>query len=138
VPIIIDGWNLIRNVDSDIDDTDQDSLDSATELISRLEDFQKDHNDPIIVVFDSANEFLDIDFEDYAKLKVVAAKDADEYIKRYVDKTPTSNRRNIRVVSSDKEVFYYVRSSYAVPLRSEEFWRKLKRRKRDVQSRNLK
>ncbi|MBN1527177.1 MAG: NYN domain-containing protein [Candidatus Omnitrophica bacterium] len=124
MPLIIDGWNLIRNDASDIDTND--ALESARILIAYLGRYQSTHNDPIIVVFDSSREFLDIDYSNTPKLKVVPSKDADAYIKRYLDKTPERQRKNIRVVSSDNSVYYYARSSYATPLKSEEFWEKLR------------
>ena len=125
MPIIIDGWNLIRDESSDIEDADMDSLDGAEILISRLLQFQASHSDPIVLVFDSTNEFLGIDYKNSSKLKIVPARDADDYIKRYLDKTPERQRRNVRVVSSDNDVFYYAKSSYATPVRCGEFWKKL-------------
>lgn len=126
MPIIIDGWNLIRSESSDIDDDEGDSLESAAALISRLGRFQDTHKDPVVLVFDSTNEFLGLNHKNYEQLSVVAAKDADRYIKRYIDKMPERQRRNLRVVSSDKDIYYYAKSSYATPLKSEEFWVKLK------------
>lgn len=126
MPIIIDGWNLIRNDASDISDDEGDSLESAAALISCLGQFQIKHKDPVIIVFDSTNEFLGLDHKNYERLSVVAAKNADRYIKRYIDKTPERQRGNLRVVSSDKDIYYYARSSYATPVKSEEFWVKLK------------
>jgi predicted RNA-binding protein with PIN domain len=127
MPILIDGWNFIRNNRSDIDDADGDALDSARALIGRLERFQENHNDPIIVVFDSRLEHLDTGHVNDARLKVVATGNADAYIKKYVDKIAEPQRRALRVVSSDSEVYYYAKSAYATPLRSEEFWEKIKR-----------
>jgi len=129
MPIIIDGWNLIRNERSGIDDEDGDPLGSARELMSRLEEFQNTHNDPIIVVFDSSNEYLGLGYRNSRKLSVVAARDADSYIKKYVDNMPERQRRNLRVVSSDNDVFYYAKSAYAAPIRCEEFWNKMGRRR---------
>ena len=125
MPIIIDGWNLIRNRKSSIRDDDMDSLESARILIAYLTDFQSTHNDPIILVFDSTNEYLDIRYTSTPKLKVVAARNADNYIKRYVEDTPDRQRRNIRVVSSDSDIYFYAKSYSATPLRCEEFWDKL-------------
>lgn len=125
MPIIIDGWNLIRCEKSDINDDEGEALDSATLLLKQLSRFQEKHGDPIIVVFDSSNEHLGLNFENSAKLRVVASKDADAYIKKYIDGVPERQRRNIRVVSSDKDVYYYAKSSYATPVKSEEFWDKL-------------
>jgi len=127
MPIIIDGWNLIRSDSSDIDDIEEESLDAAKAMIACLKNFQSRHNDPIILVFDSNREFLGIDHKNTAKLTVVPARDADSYIKKFIDKTPERQRRNLRVVSSDNSVYYYARSSSASPLRSEEFWDKLSR-----------
>ena len=135
MPIIIDGWNLIRNKRSVIDDTDRDSLEAAVALIDYLGDFQRKHKDPITLVFDSTNEYLDMKYTSTPKLKIVPAKDADSYIKRYIDSVPERQRANLRVVSSDGDVYYYAKSSYAVPVKSEDFWDKLKRRE-DVQSRD--
>jgi len=125
--IVIDGWNFIRDGSSDIDDSDRDSLESARILISYLEDFQASHNDPIVLVFDSSHEFLDMEYRNTPKLTIVPARDADEYIKKYIDKTPERQRRNVRVVSSDNDVFYYAKHSYATPIKCGEFWAKLKR-----------
>ncbi len=126
MPIIIDGWNFIRNEESLVNDTECDSLESARALIEVLRDFQRTRKDPITIVFDSTNEYLDMEYSNTAQLKIVPARNADEYIKRYVDKIPEKQRSNLRVVSSDNEVYYYARNSRAVPLRSEEFWGKLK------------
>ena len=125
--ILIDGWNLIRCEGSGFTDENEDALDSARALISYLERFQETHNDPIILVFDSTNEFLDTGYRSNDKLKVVASRNADDYIKRYVDDAPERQRRNIRVVSSDGGIYYYVRSAGALPMRSAEFWRRLNR-----------
>jgi predicted RNA-binding protein with PIN domain len=127
MPIIIDGWNFIRAPESLIIDNEIDSLDAADMLISWLGKFQRTHNDPIVLVFDSTHEYLDIDYSNTPKLTVVASKDADRYIKRYIDKFPERQRRNIRVVSSDNDIYYYAKSSYATPLRCGEFWAKLRR-----------
>lgn len=125
MPIIIDGWNLLRDGRSRIDDSLADSLPAARALIARLETFQATHNDPIVLVFDSTHEYLGIDHRNSPKLAVVAARDADTYIKRYIDAVPERQRRNVRVVSSDNDIYYYAKSSYATPIRSGEFWRKL-------------
>ena len=125
MPIIIDGWNLIRNSRSPINDDNGDSLEAAMTLIAYLDDFQKEHQDPIVVVFDSSNEFLDIDYHNTPKLRIVPARDADLYIKSYIEKVPEKQRRNVRVVSSDNDVYYHAKSYSATPLSSEEFWSKL-------------
>lgn len=125
MPIVIDGWNLIRSSASDLDDTAGDALESARTLVAYIMDFQKSHNDPVVLVFDSRSGHLDIDHHDTPKLKVVATKNADTYIKKYVDGVPERQRRNLRVVSSDKSVYYHAKSAYAVPVKSEEFWDKL-------------
>ena len=127
MPIIIDGWNFIRAPESRINDEDTDSLDAAERLIARLDGFQQTHRDPIILVFDSTHEYLDIRHRNGPMLTVVPSKDADAYIKRYIDDTPERQRRNLRVVSSDNDIFYYAKSSYATPLRCGEFWSKLGR-----------
>jgi predicted RNA-binding protein with PIN domain len=127
MPIIIDGWNLIRNSSSEIDDADMESLDSADCLIARLARFQETRADPIILVFDSRREYLGLSYRNNPKLTVVPSRDADRYIKRYIDAVPERQRRNLRVVSSDNEIYFYAKSSYATPVRSEEFWGKLKR-----------
>lgn len=126
MPILIDGWNFIRCEGSVFRDENEDALDSARALISLLERFQGAHNDPIVLVFDSTNEFLGIDHRNNEKLKVVASRDADDFIKKYVDKIPERQRRNMRVVSSDNDIYYYVKSAGAFPIRSAEFWKKLK------------
>ena len=125
MPIVIDGWNFIRDRSSPISDEGHDHLMPARTLISYLADFQSTHNDPIVLVFDSKNEYLEIDYRNTPKLKIVPARNADEYIKRYIDGIPERQRRNVRVVSSDNDVFYYAKSSYATPLRCSEFWGKL-------------
>ncbi len=127
MPIIIDGWNFIRNSRSLIPDDGDDSIDAARDLVYYFEDYQRAHNDPVILVFDSAHEHMELDHANSPKLMVVASKSADAYIKKYIDKVPERQRKNLRVVSSDNEVFYYARSSDATPLRSEEFWKKLRR-----------
>ena len=125
MPIIIDGWNLIRNRRSLIDDTSRDSLEAARELINYLNDFQRKHKDPITLVFDSTNEYLDMQYSNTAKLKIVPARDADAYIKRHIDSVPERQRGNLRVISSDGDIYYYAKSSYAVPVKCEDFWDKL-------------
>ena len=125
MPIIIDGWNFIRNNRSDISDDENDALESAKTLIGYLIEFQKQHNDPIVLVLDSSKEFLGIDYHNSKKLTVVPAKNADDYIKRYIDNTPERQRRNLRVISSDSAVYYYAKSNYAQALKCEEFWGKL-------------
>ena len=128
MPIIIDGWNLLRSDSSRIDDDGGKSIESALELITYLEDFQRLRGDPIVLVFDSTKEYLGIDRQNTAKLTVVAAKNADNYIKRYIDKVPERQRRNLRVVSSDKDIYFYAKSAYAEPQKSEEFWKRLDKR----------
>ena len=129
MPIIIDGWNLIRNSRSDIADDDNDSLESARALVGYLNTFQKAHRDPITLVFDSSHEYLDFKYVNSPALRIVPAKDADVYIKERIEDTPESQRRNLRVVSSDLEVYYFAKSRYAVPVRCEEFWDKLRRKR---------
>jgi predicted RNA-binding protein with PIN domain len=126
MPILIDGWNLIRDGDSDIADEEGDYLDSARELISYLKEYQTHHKDPMIVVFDSKHEYIDIDHRNTANLTVIPAKDADDFIMDYVASAPERQRRNIRVVSSDNSVYYESRRAGATPLRSAEFWEKLR------------
>ena len=125
MPIIIDGWNLVRDAKSLIDDTDGDSLESARALIGYLGDFQKTHKDPITLVFDSTNEYLGMDYANTAKLKIVPARNADAYIKKFIDAVPERQRANLRVVTSDKDLYRYAKSRYAMPVKSEEFWDKL-------------
>ena len=123
MPIIIDGWNMVRHEHSGIDHDD--ALAGAGHLITILEHFQKTHADPIILVFDSKSEFLDIPYRSTAKLHIVAARDADAYIKRYIDKVPPRQRRNLRVVSSDRTLYFYAKDARATPMKCEEFWGKL-------------
>jgi predicted RNA-binding protein with PIN domain len=125
MPLIIDGWNFIRSDASDI--KDEESLEGARILIAYLERFQRTHGDPIILVFDSSSEFLDISYHNSPKLTIVPSRDADTYIKRYVDNTPERQRPNVRVVSSDKSIYFYARDSRATPVRSDEFWRTIYR-----------
>lgn len=127
MPIIIDGWNFIRDPESDISDEESDSTDAARELIAELVDFQATHSDPIVLVFDSTHEYLDTGYRSGPKLTVVLSKDADSYIKRYIDNMPERQRRNLRVVSSDNDIYYYAKSSYASPIRCGDFWEKLRR-----------
>lgn len=123
MPIIIDGWNLIRHDSSPL--WEMESLAAARVLISNLQQFQKNRKDPIILVFDSKNEYLDINYTNTDKLTIVPTADADVYIKKYVDKTPLKQRQALRVVSSDKAVYLYARGSYANILKCDEFWQKL-------------
>ncbi|MBI4336071.1 MAG: NYN domain-containing protein, partial [Candidatus Omnitrophica bacterium] len=109
MPIIIDGWNLIRHEGSGIDDDD--ALAGAGELIAILGKFQESHADPIILVFDSKNEYLDMPLTNTAKLRIVAARDADSYIKKHIDEVPARQRRNLRVVSSDRSLYFYAKDS---------------------------
>lgn len=125
MPIIIDGWNLIRDDSSDIQDDQNNAIESARILIKYLEHFQESHNDPITLIFDSKNEYLGIDRMNTEKLSVIATSNADDRIKRMIDLIPEKQRRNTRVVSSDNDVFYYAKSSYATPVRCKDFWRKL-------------
>lgn len=130
MPIIIDGWNLIRDRRSDIEDEGDDSLEAARVLITYLKRFQESHSDPIILVFDSTNEYLGIPYNNTDKLTVVPARDADSYIKRYIEATPDRQRRNVRVVSSDNDIYFFAKSYSAIPLRCDEFWPKLRMRAR--------
>lgn len=129
MPILIDGWNLIRNSKSDIDDDDSDSLESAKALIAYLNTFQKVHRDPITLIFDSSHEYLDFKYVNSPSLRIVPAKDADRYIKKHIDDTPENQRRNLRVVSSDREIYYFAKSRYAVSVKCEEFWDTLRKRR---------
>jgi predicted RNA-binding protein with PIN domain len=132
MPIIIDAWNFIRDENSIIDDTRGSGLEVAGELISCLEAFQTTHNDPIILVFDSRTAFLDVPCRKNAKFAVVATRNADEYIKKYVEKVPEKQRRNLRVVSSDTDVYYHAKSSYATAIRCGEFWSKVRKCVKEV------
>ena len=127
MPILIDGWNFIRDESSSIQDVESEALESAKLLIGYLAQFQKTHSDPIVVVFDSSNEFLGIGYKNSPELSVVPASDADDYIKRYISKVPERQRRNVRVVSSDNDIYYYAKSYYAIPVKCKEFWDKLKK-----------
>ena len=127
MPIIIDGWNMVRSPASGIDY--EDDLAGASELIRIMNRFQETHADPVILVFDSKNEYLDIPMDkerfENRSLRVVAAKNADDYIKRYIDEVPERQRRNIRAVSSDRSLYLYARNSGATPIKCEEFWEKV-------------
>lgn len=123
MPIIIDGWNMVRCEGSGIDYDDD--LTGASHLITIMEKFQEVHADPIILVFDSKNEYLDIPIKSTPKLRIVAAKDADDYIKGYIDKVPKRQRRNLRAVSSDRSLYFYAKDAGATPIKCEEFWQKL-------------
>lgn len=129
MPILIDAWNLIRNDKSDIDDDDRDSMESARALVGYLNNFQKVRKDPITLVFDSSREHLDFKYVNNPALRIVASKNADEYIKKRIDEIPESQRRNLRVVSSDLDIYYFAKSRYAIPIKCEEFWDKLRRRR---------
>lgn len=125
MPIIIDGWNFIRDPRSRISDDDSDSLESARTLIDHLLRFQQTHNDPIVIVFDSTHEYLDIRYVNTDKLRIVPARDADSYIKQYIEDTPDRQRANVRVVSSDNDIYYFAKTYSAKPIRCAEFWAKL-------------
>ncbi|MDD5450050.1 MAG: NYN domain-containing protein [Candidatus Omnitrophica bacterium] len=125
MPIIIDGWNLIRDESSRIDDDQADHLQGARDLIAYMEKYQNDHKDPITIVFDSRYEYLNINYKNKENLKIVPAADADGYIKKYIDDIPEKQRHNLRVVSSDKELYYYARDARATPVKSSEFWKKI-------------
>jgi predicted RNA-binding protein with PIN domain len=125
MPIIIDGWNLIRDRNSLL--RDQEPLQAASALLSRLQSFQSRHSDPIVVVFDSSNEYLEIPYRNTSKMKIIPTPDADDYIKRYLDQVPANQRRNYRVISSDLSVYDYARSSSAQAIRCGEFWNRLQR-----------
>jgi len=127
MPIIIDGWNFIRAPESRISDDEGDSIEAAKELIAQLETFQETHSDPIVLVFDSTHEYMETGYRSSPSLTVVPSRDADNYIKRYIDRVPERQRRNVRVVSSDNDIYYYAKSSRATPLRCSEFWGKLER-----------
>ncbi len=114
---------MVRHEHSGIDHDD--ALTGASHLIAILEKFQQAHADPIILVFDSKNEYLDIPNRSTAKLHIVAAKDADGYIKRYIDKIPERQRRTLRVVSADRSLYFYAKDARATPVKCEEFWGKL-------------
>ncbi len=125
MPIIIDGWNFIRDRHSPLAD-DGDSLRSASTLIAYLKEFRITHKDPITLVFDSAHEFLDIDYKNSPGLTIIPSKDADRYIKLCIDRTSERQRRNLRVISSDNSVYFYAKSSYATPVKCAAFWAKLR------------
>jgi len=123
LPILIDGWNLVRHEHSGIDHDD--ALAGAAHLIAILEKFQQTHADPITLVFDSKNEYLDMPLKSIAKLHIVAARNADSYIKKLIDQVPPRQRRNLRVVSSDRSLYFYAKDARATPMKCEEFWSKL-------------
>ncbi len=125
MPLLIDGWNFISSNASDIQDDENDSLDSVQTLIAYLTHFQRAHADPIILVLDSAHEFLDLPHTNTRSLTLVATRNADMYIKKYIDATAVRQRRTVRVVSSDKSIYRYAGSAGATALTAEEFWEKL-------------
>ena len=110
MPIIIDGWNLIRAPESPISDDESDSIEAAKDLIALLEGFQETHSDPIVLVFDSTHEYMETGYRSNPGLTVVPSRDADAYIKRYIDNVPEKQRRNVRVISSDNDIYYYAKS----------------------------
>jgi len=127
MPLIIDGWNLLRNKNSDIKVHRDSLMDSVGALVSRLEVYQMCHSDPITVVFDSRRRDSRIAFPRTSRLRILTAEDADDHIKRSIESTPPEQRRNLRVVSSDNEICAYAKLHSATVLRSDEFWAKLKR-----------
>jgi len=123
MPILIDGWNMVRHEGSGIDYDD--ALAGAAHLIAILEKFQETHPDPITLVFDSKNEYLDMPLRSTPKLHIVAARNADNWIKRHIDSIPQRQRRNLRVVSSDRSLYFYAKDARATPMKCEEFWSKI-------------
>lgn len=123
MPIIIDGWNFIRTSGSPL--KNQEPLAALRSLITLLKTFQVRHSDPIMLVLDSSSEFLDIPYRNSPKLKIVPAKNADNFIKHYLDKIPANQRKNYRVVSSDLDVFDYSRQLSATAIKCADFWPKI-------------
>ena len=127
MPIIIDGWNLIRDERSPVDLDD--AIASAQALVRILVSYQRAHRDPITVVFDSKRGHLELAHTNNEQLTAIPAKDADGYIMKFVANIPEKQRRNVRVVSSDNKVYYHAKSHYATPITSDEFWQTLTKKR---------
>jgi predicted RNA-binding protein with PIN domain len=123
MPILIDGWNLIKDKSSVL--KNQTPLAAAQALIGYLFTFQITHNDPILLILDSKKECLALHHRDSAKLQIIPTPNADSFIKKYVDRTAANQRRNIRVVSSDLDIYDFARHCQATVIKCSEFWRKL-------------
>lgn len=107
--LIIDGYNIIRQIDF-LKEREKISLENArSELIRILENFKMRENKhhKITLVFDGKE---DINFSDnYSSIEIFYSKGekADDLIKKIVEKE--ENKTDVFVATDDKEIKFFVR-----------------------------
>jgi len=119
---IIDGYNMIRKINS-LRAHDAQSLEKGRQaLIMKLSGFRLQNNADITIVFDGQKT----SFGSQSGITVYFSNlpnKADEMIKKLVDKNKKTNETT--VVSSDNEVMWYAKGCGCKVERSEEFFKKI-------------
>ncbi len=100
-------------------------------LVGKLRAFQQQTRTRVILVFDGPEprDFADPGKDKFAVLFPPPGASADSLIVDYIERRP--NRRNLFVVSSDREIRAIAREAGATSLRCEEFHREMKAALRD-------
>jgi predicted RNA-binding protein with PIN domain len=117
---IIDGYNVINN--PFFSQRHKKSKDAKEELVRfiRLARLAGSRKNEVFVIFDGYCDTAVLR-SDYSETKLVFTQEetADNYIKRFVEKS--GGRKNIVVVSDDRELIFYIRSLGAKPKTVEDF-----------------
>ncbi|MFH1073570.1 MAG: NYN domain-containing protein [Candidatus Firestonebacteria bacterium] len=126
--IIIDGYNVMRST-AFADDFDFKILKNQRErFLSLLSDYAGRVKHQVIAVFDGAGSGgIFSDSENFGKVEVVfssGGETADDVIKKMA--AEASNPRDIIVVSSDKEIMYYVKQCGARVVPAGELYSKIR------------
>jgi predicted RNA-binding protein with PIN domain len=116
---IIDGWNVVHKV-SKLKNSAQPRKDLV--LFIKKHQLCGSHNNKVTVVFDG--HFDSTEHGSDAVVKVLYSMDetADEVIKRLIDRH--QNKKQIVVVSNDREIITYSKDKNAQTLKVDEFTKK--------------
>ena len=124
---LIDGNNLLGHVYAGF------HRDPAhrSALVGKLQAFQRQTRTRVILVFDGVAPygFPDPGKEKFSVLFPPPGESADSLIVDYIERRP--DRRNLFVVSSDREIRAIAREAGATSLRCDEFYREMKKTLRE-------
>jgi len=127
---LIDAFNLVHKVESLVD-----SFAPHKDLISylKINKLCGSRNNKVIVVFDGypPRDFVEREFDTVFSFD----KTADDVIKAKVDEA--ANKKQIVVVTNDRQIRDYVKRQGAVVCKTDEFTKKKSKRKRIQESKDI-
>jgi predicted RNA-binding protein with PIN domain len=127
--IIIDGYNLIKSIESEFP-LGINLRQKREHLIKLLASSYISHKKEILVVFDSdENDQISSNYN-YKNVKIkysYKGKKADEVIQELVRSEIKPNQ--LEIVTSDREIQFTAKQHSASVINAQEFWKKIRKRK---------